>query len=85
MTTILLVPGATTLPIGPVKRVIWREVGTPVGAEAVQATQLRLGGLSGLGVVPTHVVDKLRALVLGMGLSKLHSDGGLACSIVRPS
>jgi transcriptional regulator with XRE-family HTH domain len=41
--------------------------------------------ISDLGVVPAHVVDKLRALVLGMGLSKLHSDGGLSCSIVRPS
>ena len=38
-----------------------------------------------LDVVLVHVVDKLRALVLGMGLSKLHSDGGLSCSIVRPS
>src|SRR5450830_1708197 len=38
-----------------------------------------------LVVVPIHVVDKLRALVLGMGLSKLHSDGGLSCFIVRPS
>ncbi len=36
-----------------------------------------------LAVVPTHVVDRLRALVLGMGLSTLHSEGGLSCSIVR--
>jgi hypothetical protein len=45
---------------------------------------VRLRG-QGLVVVPTDVVDKMRALVLGMGLSKLHSDGGLSCSIVRPS
>ena len=38
-----------------------------------------------LVVVPAHVVDKLRALVLGMGLSKLHSDGGFSCFIGRPS
>jgi hypothetical protein len=36
-------------------------------------------GLGELVVVPIHVVDKLRAFVLGMGLSKLHSDGGLSC------
>ena len=38
-----------------------------------------------LGVVPTYVVDRLRALVLGLGLSKLHTEGGLSCSIVAPS
>lgn len=43
------------------------------------------GNAHQLAVVPAHVVDRLRALVLGMGLSKLHSDGGLSCLIVRPS
>jgi hypothetical protein len=41
--------------------------------------------LDRLVVVPTHVVDRLRALVLGLGLSTLHPEGGLSCSIVRPS
>ena len=38
-----------------------------------------------LVVVPVHIVDKVRALVLGLGLSKLQTEGGLSCSIVRPS
>ena len=38
-----------------------------------------------LVVVPTYVVDRLRALVLGLGLLKLHTEGGLSCSIVPPS
>ena len=38
-----------------------------------------------LGVVPAHVVDKMRALVLGLGLSKLQTEGGLSCSVVRRS
>jgi hypothetical protein len=44
-----------------------------------------LSSLRGLGVVPVHIVDKVRALVLGLGLSKLRTEGGLSCSIVRPS
>jgi len=40
---------------------------------------------AGLAVVPAHIVDKVRALVLGLGLSKLRTEGGLSCSIVRPS
>jgi len=36
---------------------------------------------SALGVVPVHIIDKVRALVLGFGLSKLQSDGGLSCSM----
>ena len=39
----------------------------------------------GLVVVPTQIVDKLRALWLGLGLSTLRTEGGLSCSIVRPS
>ncbi len=38
-----------------------------------------------LAVVPIYVVDSVRALVLGLGLLKLHTEGGLSCSIVPPS
>jgi hypothetical protein len=35
-----------------------------------------------LGVVPTHVVDSTRALVLGLGLSKLQPKRGLSWDIL---
>jgi hypothetical protein len=55
----------------------------PRFAQVFGSVVLAVALLAFLVVVPTHVVDRLRALVLGMGLSTLHSDGGLSCFIVR--
>ncbi len=47
------------------------------------------GGVGGgldqrLAVVPPYIVDKVRALVLGLGCQKLQIEGGLSWHILEP-